>query len=189
MFGLLAGIAGIIVIIFSWDFLGYQFGKAFLYEGTHIAVESCINENKSNLISDELIRNLCAREESEEVSEIPLDGRASPKEGTYAPEFSGTITNNFDKTIITGFVIGVSHYIVDSEQLLEGQDREDLKIPPMEENRYSIEDIWLEPGQTYSFEFFERDMTVIPDMSIYENEAVDWNWFVRKATGVQVQTN
>lgn len=159
--------------------------QIFPYDGTHVAVEHCINQNQSDLISDTLIKNLCVREESQKVNTIQLNGRAGPKKNT---SFSGNIKNNFEKTIITGFVIEVRHYVIDLEKIPDDKDLDDLNIPPAEENIYVIKDIWLEPGQDHSFEFFERDMNVIPNMSIYENEAVEWIWFVSEATGVQVQT-
>lgn len=188
MYGLLAGVVGIVIIIFSWDFMEYQFGRSFLSKGTHVAVELCINRNQSDLISEKLIKNLCAREESQEISTSQLSGRAGPKEESYGQLFSGSMTNNFEKTIITEVVIEVEHYAVDLEKLPDGKNRGDLSIPPVEENIYVIKDIWMEPGQVHSFEFFERDMSVIPDMSVYDNEAVEWSWFFRDATGVQVQT-
>jgi hypothetical protein len=174
----------LIALVFGWGFFEYQFERVVLYPQTNVAVELCVEKNKTDNVSTAIIEKLCAAAESKPITATNggLSGRASPsaESGGY---FEGFVTNDFKEYIVTGYDIAVDHYQVDKTQL---DSEEELDVPSPQRNTYSVRNIWLEPEKTDQFKSFGEDSNLIPDMSIYENDAVDFSWYITNVEGVQI---
>jgi len=68
MWALLVLLAIVGVSIFAYDFIEYQFERRVLYSQTHIAVEQCVAENSSEVVSEDVSFPI------KQAAEVVVDG-------------------------------------------------------------------------------------------------------------------
>ena len=184
MWALLVLLAVVGISVFAYDFIEYQFERRVLYAQTHIAVERCVEKNGSEVVSEEIIKDLCAAAESKAIT--GANGEATGSAGFDSFDgvpFEGNITNKFDNHIITSYEIVVIHYQVDENQL---NSEESLEIPEMRRDTFSVENVWIEPNGVDRFAFYESQMEYVPNMPVYDNDAVNWSWYLSNIRGVEI---
>ena len=184
MWALLVLLAVVGVSVFAYDFIEYQFERRVLYAQTHIAVERCIQANRSEVVSERIIRNLCAAAESRSVTDDSgqFNGRAAPND-SFGYSFNGHVVNNFSNKIVTEYEVRMVHYITDIDVIDPDIASE---IPEIKASTVTIENVWIEPGQRDDFVIDDSELDFIPDMDIYDNEGVEWSWFVSNIKGIDV---
>jgi len=145
-----------------------------LYGGTHLGVEKCVERNKTDTIKVKTIRALCARQHQKFIRFADLSGRA----GLYGKSdnnvsFSGNVTNNSSKTIVTQFEIRISYTNLDPESV-------DVKL---------FEDQWIEPGTDGSFSFRSSDLKFAAKAMKDHKSGADrpFKWSIGKIRGVEIR--
>ena len=135
-----------------------------LYEGTHIGVQRCIERNKTEMISEKIIMDLCIKEHEIQIY-AETDGRAGYRKNFALSDelyyFSGILENTSDKYVITSFKVTVVH-----EDMEEGESDEKV-----------FGGHWIEPKQSVEFKIGEDELSFQPKKNrIYDGDKSLFNW-------------
>ena len=186
----------VLIIVFVIGF--YQNSKIRKEKGENSLsnVESCVKNNKSDLVDLKNTRNSCANKYQKKINPDIANSGANFKKGDseYVDKFSGYIKNNSTNYIITSIKVEAKYYAPKGgtpekkSELFKKLDEKNLKFISFCKKTYDncirysysklFENLWVQPNEKYSFKFLlNDDSNKISFNDLKNNKKNDDNWF------------
>ena len=165
----------VVIVLFllpGCDFVESQI-ESYLYRGTHIGVQKCIDRNGTASIEMKSLRNACARKHQKEVK-ANFGGKAGFKkayDGGY--NFSGHVINRNPNAIVTSYRVFLKH-----KDMAENKNVSKF-----------FQDVWIEPNKSHEFTIKKSELDFQPAKDRLESGDDVFQWSSNFEQGVTIKTD
>ncbi len=144
-------------------------------EHTVKAVQKCIDANKTDLISSEIIRAACISKHQTVIT-AETEGRAGYKYSFETMSFSGTIRNKSQNKVITSISVNIRH--------------KDMPSGASENKRF--DDIWIPPNEEFYLMIYQNDLKFQPSKDKIGKGAdgnFEYDWSISALRGLVISVD